>query len=72
MMRTFTYAQCCAIFEDVGDLIAWGEHPDYEADPVALAARLVERRWAEPDEAADVARQVFGWLELGGARRVAS
>jgi hypothetical protein len=70
-MKTFTYHQCCAILRDLDGLIVWGSHPDYEANPSAVAARLVERRWAEPDEAADVAQQVFGWLALGGARRAA-
>jgi hypothetical protein len=74
MPKTFNYAQFAAMFVDLNDVLTWRVdndhgHPTCEAADSDVAARLIDRGWAKPDEAADVTRQFWGWLAVGGARR---
>lgn len=66
MPKTFNYEQFAAMLDDLSDLITWHVKNDrITGDGVDsdVAARLVERRWAEPDEAAEVTQQFWNWLE---------
>jgi hypothetical protein len=66
--RTFIDSQFDAKLDDVNDLLHLYINSRCITDDTAdrvVAARLVERQWADPDEAEGVMQMFWDWLESG-------